>query len=45
MRGRKESKVLALRSKLTTSKVGYGQAEKAIARNMNEIRNKILMVR
>ncbi len=45
MRGRKDSKVLELRSRLTTSIVGYGHAKKAIARKIKETRNMMLMVR
>jgi hypothetical protein len=45
MSGRKERRVLELRRRLTTSMVGYGQYEKAIARKMKDIRKMILMVR
>jgi hypothetical protein len=45
MNGRKESKVLELRRRWTTSIVGYGQYENAMARKIKEMRNMMLMVR
>ena len=45
MSGRKERRVLELRRRLTTSMVGYGQYENAIARKMKDIRKVMVMVR